>query len=127
MDQGEIRIVDCITDLPIENSKVLESLKEAKQKLNDTNFEQYFSRQTNDSQGCYTSEIIRSLLPDLNNNDYETISTSVDESIAERIIAEAQASGATISRCASKSDVLKQTSQQTTHIKNITVQSYQSI
>lgn len=107
---------------------MLQSFNEIKQKLDDSNAEQYLPSQTNDSQGYYTSEIIQSLLPDLNSNDYETISTSVDESIAERIIAEAQASGATISRCASKSDVIKQTSQQTTHtIKNITVQSYQNI
>lgn len=110
---GEIRFVDRITDLPIENSSILAEL------CLDSSSGYKRSDLTNEPD-VFTDSTLQSALPNLldpsyysasygnsnnnnnnnpsnnyyNNVEYEEIKTTVPESVAAKIIAEAQAAGA---------------------------------
>ena len=100
---GEIRFVDRITDLPIENSSILAEL------CLDSSSGYKRSDLTNESE-VFSDPTLQSTLPNLldpnyyttnssnnsyyNNVEYEEIKTTVPESVAAKIIAEAQAAGA---------------------------------
>lgn len=117
---GEVRIVDRITDLPIENSRVLAQLKlessSSSRKINESNHlytEMINSSNYLNSSQCAGNKHLNNYLSDpsrlekylysysssLNNFEksenveYETITASVSQCLAEKIIAEAQAAG----------------------------------
>lgn len=134
--RGEVRIVDRITDLPIENSRILAQLDMEAAKLNEKNRNNIYSnilttssilnsenssnknepdkRSFNGSKrgsknfsemGLMESNIFsptqhislnaNSFYNSNDNYEYETITTSVPESLAQKIIAEARAAGIT--------------------------------
>lgn len=124
---GELRIVDRITDLPIQNSRILSQLH-LNSEFKYENIEQFNCINTTDIQTStyLSSKSFNKSMPNLADNtyyqhqaatndfqayttttsypggaDYETITTTVPQSLAEKIIAEAQAAGATISRSSS--------------------------
>ena len=127
---AELRIVDRINDLPIENSRFISHLNEQQanassdytdyEKYNIDNIDQYLSSININNSNKYSKNSSLPNLSDTNNNyyeattttytssttypasaEYETITTTVPQNLAEKIIAEAQAAGATISRSSS--------------------------
>jgi hypothetical protein len=97
---GEVRIVDRITDLPIENSRILaqyEAENESQDEPNISNIEQFLNAQFETLRTKMSSSSLSQSFDGYPNNaEYDTLTTSVSHSVAQRIIAEAQASGATI-------------------------------
>jgi hypothetical protein len=80
--EGEVRIVDRITDLPIQNSRILAELSESNKKNCGSN-EINLIDSDKVSKFTKTSEHV----------EYETITTSVSEELANKIIAEAKSAG----------------------------------
>ena len=118
---GEIRFVDRITDLPIENSSILNdlcldsnsgykrsdltnetdvftdgSLQSALPNLLDPNFfnSNSYTLNSNNNNNNTTNNSINNNSSFYQNVEYEEIKTAVPESVANKIIAEAQAAGA---------------------------------
>ena len=99
---GEIRYVDRITDLPIENSNILAQLNmdsandnSSYQKyLSETTSSYYNAKEGNNSNYNTSLEQYDLVTNSNDGQDYETITTSVSESLAAKIIAEARAAGA---------------------------------
>ena len=83
--EGEVRIVDRITDLPIQNSRILAQLSES----NKTNSN---SNEIN----LIDSEKITKFTKASENLEYETITTTVSEELANKIIAEAKSAGSSV-------------------------------
>lgn len=82
---GEVRIVDRITDLPIENSRILSQLKlESASKTYDRPDELY-AELINSSNGFQSFN---------ENVEYETLTATVPESLAEKLLSDARAAGA---------------------------------
>ncbi len=102
---GEVRIVERITDLPIENSRILAQYAADNESGDDephiSNIEQYLNGQFEAMRMNMTNQSSEHLNSYPANAEYETINIRVSHNVAERIIAEARASGATISRSGS--------------------------
>ncbi|CAF0719722.1 unnamed protein product [Brachionus calyciflorus] len=82
---GEIRIVDRITDLPIENSRILSQLKlEASSKTYDRP-DDFYAELINSTNGCQNFN---------DNVEYDTLTVTVPESLAEKLLSDARAAGA---------------------------------
>ena len=128
---AELRIVDRINDLPIENSRFLSQLNAQNNisteyteydKYNLENIDQYLSH-VNIHSSKYSTYSKNSSMPNLADTnyyesstgfqtlttsttypasaEYDTITTTVPQSLAEKIIAEAKAAGAKISNLSS--------------------------
>jgi hypothetical protein len=107
---GEIRYVDRITDLPIENSNILSQLNyEASTSTDNSSYAKYlsatsshFSKKDGNSRNNDDTYDHYDVISSSNNDgqEYETITTSVSESLAAKIIAEAKAAGAICSSSA---------------------------
>jgi len=104
---GEVRYVDKITDLPIENSRILAQLKAEERLAASEGFtiEKLLSNPSSSIRSSQESNQIpteyqtfASSLRSKDCPDYETFTTIISEMEAEKIIAEARASGAMISK-----------------------------
>jgi hypothetical protein len=99
---GEIRYVDRITDLPIENSNILSQINYEASSNDNSSYAKYlnatsshFSKRENNSKNTDDQFDHYDVISSANDGqEYETITTSVSESLAAKIIAEAKAAGA---------------------------------
>ncbi|RNA21205.1 hypothetical protein BpHYR1_024281 [Brachionus plicatilis] len=85
ISNGEVRIVDRITDLPIENSRILAQLKLESASKTYERPDEIYSEFLNATTGFQSNN---------DNVEYETLTATVPESLAEKLLSDARAAGA---------------------------------